>query len=112
MAFNLTEALAQAGKHVFPGGVVSLQGLSLLAVQTSSYFSGKKASFYNLLWVLVFGFATLNILGMITRRLEPRRSNLHFSEIIAITVVVVAVFLLGSEMLYLFHVLPIKLQPR
>jgi len=39
-------------------------------------------------------------------------SSLHFSEIIAITVVVVAVILLGSEMLYLFHVLPIKLQPR
>ncbi len=112
MAFNLTVALFRAGKPVVLGSVVSLQSLLLLVVQYSSYFSGKQASFYNILWVVVFGFATLNILGMITRRMEPRRSNLHFSEILAICVVVVSVFLLASEMLYLFHVLPIKLAPR
>ncbi len=111
MAFNLTAALTRGGKPVVLGGVVGPQSLLLLA-QTSGYLSSKKGSIYNILWVLVFGFATLNILGLISRRLEPRRTGLNFSEILAITVVVVSVQLLAWEMLHLFHVLPIKLAPR
>src|SRR5271154_2042676 len=63
---------------------------------------------YNILWALVFGFATLNILSLGARRFEQSR-NLNFGEILAILVVVVAIVLLGWEMLFLFHVLPIKL---
>ena len=63
---------------------------------------------YNILWALVFGFATLNILSLGTRRFEQAR-GLNFGEILAILVVVVSIVLLGWEMLYLFHILPIRL---
>jgi hypothetical protein len=59
-------------------------------------------------WVLVFGFATLNILGLLGR-FGPRRSGLNFGEILAIAVVVVSVLLPGLEMLNVFHIVPIKL---
>lgn len=73
--------------------------------------SEKESNVYNILWALVFGFATLNILGLVARRFEPSRTRLSFGESVAIMVVVVSVFLLGWEMLYVFGVLPIKLQP-
>jgi tellurite resistance protein TehA-like permease len=69
----------------------------------------KKGDVYSILWALVFGFATLNILGLVAKHFEPNRTRMNFGETLAIMVVVVAVFLLGWEMLYLFHVLPIKL---
>jgi hypothetical protein len=74
-------------------------------------FGTKESAAYNLLWVLVFGFATLNILGLVARRFEPNRNRLTFGESLAILVVIVSVFLLGWEMLYVFGILPIKLQP-
>ena len=91
--------------------LVGLQSSLLFALQFSGEFSSKKSNVYNILWVLVFGFATLNILGLVARRFEPRRSNLNFGEILAITVTVVSVILLGWEMLSLFHIFPIKIQP-
>ena len=87
-----------------------LPGLVLIAFQYG-YESDKKSDLFNILWALVFGFATLNILGLLARRFEPNRNRLSFGELLAILVVVVALFLLGWEMLYLFHVFPIKLQP-
>jgi len=66
---------------------------------------------YNILWALVFGFATLNILSLGARRFEQEKSGLNFGEILAILVVVVSIVLLGWEMLYLFHILPIHLPP-
>ncbi|MFY9845629.1 MAG: hypothetical protein WA718_12695 [Terriglobales bacterium] len=66
---------------------------------------------YNILWALVFGFATLNILSLGARRFEQEKSGLTFGEILAILVVLVSIVLLGWEMLYLFHVLPIRLTP-
>jgi hypothetical protein len=66
---------------------------------------------YNILWALVFGFATLNILSLGARRFEQDK-GLNFGEMLAILVVVVSIVLLGWEMLYLFHVLPIRLTPR
>ena len=71
----------------------------------------KKGDVYNILWVLVFGFATLNILGLVARRFEPSRNRLNFGETIAILVVVVSIILLGWEMLNLFKIFPIKLHP-
>jgi len=64
---------------------------------------------YNILWSLVFGFATLNILSLGARRFEQEKSGLSFGEILAILVVLVSIVLLGWEMLYLFHVLPIRI---
>jgi len=91
---------------------IALQSLLVFMFQFSDQFSTKKENVYNILWVLVFGFATLNILGLVARRLEPRRSNLNFGEILAITVTVVSLILLGWEMLSLLHIFPIKIQPR
>ncbi len=73
--------------------------------------SDKKGNVYNILWALVFGFATLNILGLVARRFEPDRSRLSFGETIAIMVVIVSIVLLGWEMLNLFKIFPIKLRP-
>jgi hypothetical protein len=67
---------------------------------------------YNILWALVFGFATLNILSLGARRFEQGKTGLNFGEILAILVVLVSIVLLAWEMLYLFHVLPIRLTPR
>ena len=66
---------------------------------------------YNILWALVFGFATLNILSLGARRFEQTR-GLNFGEILAVLVVLVSIVLLAWEMLYLFHILPIQLTPR
>jgi hypothetical protein len=60
----------------------------------------------------VFGFATLNILGLVARRFEPERNRLSFGETLAVMVVLVSVVLLGWELLTLFKVFPIKLHPR
>lgn len=65
---------------------------------------------YNVLWAVVFGFATLNILSLAARRFEPGRRGLSFGELLAVMVVLISVFLLGWEMLNLFHIFPIKLQ--
>jgi hypothetical protein len=81
---------------------------SLLAVQ----YPGRKGDLYSILWVLVFGFATLNILGLVARRFEPDRSRLSFGEVLAVLVVMVSISLLGWEVLNLVHIFPIKLTPR
>ncbi len=65
---------------------------------------------YNVLIALTCGFSSLSILNLVSRRVEPHR-GLNFSEMLAITGAVVAVFLWGWEMLHLFHIFPIRLQP-
>jgi hypothetical protein len=67
---------------------------------------------YNVLWALVFAFATLNILALGARRIEEERGGLSFGEVIAIMVVVVSILMLGWEMLYVFHILPFQIAPR
>jgi len=112
MVTSLTTALARVTSRTWlESSVVSLQSLLLFAFQIPEQFSSKKDNVYNILWVLVFGFATLNILGLVARRFEPRRSNLNFGEMLAITVTVVSVVLLGWEMLSIFHIFPIKIHP-
>lgn len=78
---------------------------TILLVQSSS----KKGDAYDLLWAVVFGFATLNILSLVAKRFDPDRNRISFGEMMAVLTVIVAVFLLGWEMLYLFKVLPIRL---
>ena len=113
MVSSLTATLARVTSRSWLGpSLVSLQSLLLFTLQFSDQFSTKKDNVYNILWVLVFGFATVNILGLVARRFEPRRSSLNFGEILAITVTVVSVVLLGWEMLSLFHIFPIKIHPR
>lgn len=86
---------------------VGLQSMLLFAFQ----HSGRRGDIYNILWAMVFGFATLNILSLVARRFEPNRSRLTPGEMLAIMTVVVSVCLLTWEMLYLFRVLPFKLHP-
>jgi hypothetical protein len=74
-------------------------------------FRTTREEIYNMLWVLVFGFATLNILSLGARRFEEGKGGLNFGEVLAILVVLVSVILLAWELLYLFHILPIRLTP-
>jgi hypothetical protein len=67
-------------------------------------------SVYNILWAVVFGFATLNILSLAAKRMEPNRRGMSFGELMAVMVVLLSVFLLGWEMLTLLHIFPIKLK--
>src|ERR1700693_4979156 len=79
-------------------------------VAVTLLYRGSKEDVYNILWAVVFGFATLNILSLAARRLEPTRRGLSFGESMAVLVVVLSVFLLGWEMLNLLHIFPIKLK--
>jgi hypothetical protein len=72
--------------------------------------SSRRNDVYNILWAIVFGFATLNILSLAARRFEPNRRGLTFGELLAVLVVLLSVFLLGWELLGVFHIFPIKLQ--
>jgi len=72
----------------------------------------RKGNVFDILWAVVFGFATLNILGLVARRFETGRRRYNFGEILAIVVVAVSVILLGWELLNLFKIFPIRLQGR
>ncbi len=66
---------------------------------------------YNILWALVFAFATINILSLGARRFEHNRRGLSFGEILAVLVVLVSILMLGWELLYVFNILPIRFAP-
>lgn len=89
-----------------------LHGLAVAALPAVFLLRSTQEEIYNILWALVFAFATLNILSLGARHFEADRRGLTFGEILAILVVLVSVVLLGWEMLYLFHVFPIHLAPR
>jgi len=86
------------------------QAAVLFSVIVGLQYRGSRGDIYNILWAVVFGFATLNILSLAARRLEPKRRGLSFGELLAVIVVLLSVFLLGWEMLTLFHIFPIKLK--
>ncbi len=91
----------------FPGWIRFLPlhaGLVLLF-----QFSDKQGDIYDILWAVVFGFATLNIVGLALRRFETSGNRLNLGEILAILVVGLSVILLTWEMLYVLKILPIKL---
>lgn len=79
----------------------------LVGVAAAFFYRGTLQNVYNILWAVVFGFATLNILSLTARRFEPGRRGLTFGELLAVMVVLLSIFLLGWEMLTLFHVFPI-----
>jgi hypothetical protein len=72
--------------------------------------SSRRNDVYNILWAVVFGFATLNILGLSARRFEANRRGFTFGELMAVLIVLLSIFLLGWELLGVFHIFPIKLQ--
>jgi hypothetical protein len=88
-----------------------LRAQSVLAASLmlfARHFS-RRNDVYNILWAVVFGFATLNILSLAARRFESNRRGLTFGELMAVLVVLLSVFLLGWELLGVFHIFPIKL---
>jgi hypothetical protein len=89
----------------------ALHALAVAVLPAMILLRSGRDEIYNILWALVFGFATLNILSLGARRFEQSR-GLNFGEILAILVVLVSIVLLAWEMLYFFHVLPIRLTPR
>ncbi len=104
-------AIGQAhGWAEFSGRALHLLAVGILPAMF--LLRSTREEIYNILWALVFGFATLNILSLGARRFEQEKVGLNFGEILAILVVVVSIVLLGWEMLYLFHILPIRLTPR
>lgn len=86
-----------------------LSGFSVNPVLLIAVLLSKRGDVYNILWVLVFGFATLNILSLVSRRFDSARTRLTLGESLAIMVVIMSIFLLAWELLYYFKVLPIKL---
>ena len=70
--------------------------------------ASRRNDVYNVLWAVVFGFATLNILSLAARRSEPNRRGLNFGELMAVLVVLLSIFLLGWELLGVFHIFPIR----
>jgi hypothetical protein len=104
---SLLLAIAPAGERA-AGSVRVGHQVAIGLVPTLAVLVSTREEVYNILWALVFGFATINILSLGARRFEEK-SGLNFGEVLAILVVVVSIVLLSWEMLYYFHVLPIRL---
>ncbi len=88
--FPILRFAALACLRLSPGFAFRMQAMLWLALQ----YPGRKGNVYNILWALVFGFATLNILALVTRRFEPHRNRLSFGEMLAIMTVLASVFML------------------
>jgi hypothetical protein len=86
------------------------QAAVITGVALALLYRAPRRDAYDILWAVVFGFATLNILSLAAKRLEPARRGLSFGELMAVSVVLISLFLLGWEMLNIFHVFPIKLR--
>ena len=89
-----------------------LHALAVIILPAMLLLRSTREGIYNILWALVFGFATLNILSLGARRFEQGKKGLNFGETLAILVVLVSIVLLGWELLYVFGILPIRLTPR
>lgn len=98
----------RAAVVVYP--MVRASAAMVVSVAVAVFYRGSADDVYNILWAVVFGFATLNILGLAARRMEPSRRGLSFGELLAVIVVVLSIFLLGWEILTLLHIFPIKLR--
>jgi glucan phosphoethanolaminetransferase (alkaline phosphatase superfamily) len=89
--------------------LVRAQSALLATLVIFERLSSRRNDVYNILWAVVFGFATLNILSLAARRFEPNRRGLTFGELMAVLIVLLSIFLLGWELLSVFHIFPIKL---
>ena len=83
--------------------------LATVLFQTSARFLKDETNFYDIFAALVFGFSTINVLNLATRRFENPGRGLNYGEMLAIAVVIVSILFLTWEMLHVFHVLPLKL---
>lgn len=111
MAFSSTSLISELARAAFsPHNPLRGQSALLTVVVVVVRHATRHENVYNILWAVVFGFATLNILSLAARRFEPNRRGLTFGELLAVLVVLLSIFLLGWELLNVFHVFPIKLQ--
>jgi len=83
--------------------------MSLVRLQSLILAQGP-GNLFDILIALVFGFASLNILNLLTRPAQPVR-GLSFGEMLAVTGALLSLLLLAAEMLRIYHIFPIKLQP-
>ena len=110
-AKSLVSGVVRTGAAALPacrlarGPVAAAAGLGV-----AFQYGGSHSDVYNILWAVVFGFATLNILNLAARRFEPTRRGMSFGEIMAVLVVLLSVFMLGWEMLNMLHIFPLKLR--
>lgn len=89
--------------------MVRIPASVLFSLAIAVFYRAARENAYNMLWAVLFGFATLNILGLAARGMQPRR-GLSFGEVLAVMILLLAMFLLGWEMLHIFHIFPIKLR--
>jgi hypothetical protein len=89
--------------------IASTYAAMLLGAAVALLYRGSRQDVYNILWAVVFGFATLNILSLAAKRFEPGRRGLSFGELLAVMVVLLSIFLLAMEMFNMLHIFPIKL---
>ena len=82
---------------------------SLLSSVIAAFYQSSRQDLYNILMAVVFGFATLNILALASRRAGPGRRRLSFGEMMAVMMVLFSILLLGWELISLLHIFPIKL---
>jgi FtsH-binding integral membrane protein len=108
-AMTLLSSLTRTSRAALVVPVARMQA-AFFGLAVALLYRGSRQDVYNILWAVVFGFATLNILSLAARRFEPTRRGLTFGELLAVLVVLISVVLLGWEMLNLFHIFPLKLQ--
>jgi len=101
-----------SGRGLHTVAIIFLSAVLPAVLPAMFLLRSTREEIYNILWALVFGFATLNILSLGARRFEAGKTGLNFGEILAILVVLVSIVLLGWELLYVFGILPIRLTSR
>ena len=113
MAISITSrlaALAARTKFTAPWIVSLAHSPVIVALLLFQKHSSRRDDVYNILWAVVFAIATLNILSLAARRFEANRRGLTFGELMAVLIVLLSIFLLGWELLSVFHIFPIRLQ--
>jgi hypothetical protein len=111
--FRYSFTIASVGRmHPWAGCGQWLNRMTVTALPAIVLAHTTREDVYNVLWGLVFAFATLNILSLGAKRFEPDRGGLSFGEVLAVLVVLISLIMLAWELLYLFNILPIRLTPR
>jgi hypothetical protein len=115
MAFRSTVSLMAAVSRTKTAvfsfhNLVRAQSIFVTAAMVFQRLSSRRNDIYNILWAVVFGFATLNILNLASRRFEPNRRGMSFGELMAVLIVLLSIFLLGWELLSVFHIFPLRIE--
>jgi hypothetical protein len=111
MAFSSTHLMPSFARAALSlHNLLRAQSVLAAGVLLFARHSSRRDDVYNILWAVVFGFASLNILSLAARRFEPNRRGLTFGELMAVLVVLLSIFLLGWELFSVFHIFPIKLK--